>query len=122
MEDEPNHFFKESQEILQQYVRDKMLLFRLQFAEKTARLIALLFSSLIIALVCFFILLFLSLMAGFYFASITGNWYLGFAIITAFYFFLFLLLIYKRNWVAMKVSDICIKIFFDRKGEENDKL
>ncbi len=121
MEEEPvEDFFTASGKQLEQYVQDRILLLKLQATEKTARLVALLFSVLMISLLAFFILLFLGFMAGNYFAGITGNIYSGYAIVTGFYMLLLLIVLLYRKKLNKKVINLVIRIFFG-KNEADEK-
>ena len=121
MEETTDDFFTESKKELEQYVQDRILLLKLQASEKTARLVALLFSMLIIALLVFFILLFLSTMTGYYFAGITGSLYAGFGIVAAFYLCILILLIITRKRFDKKIINAVIRIFFDKTDEDDEK-
>ncbi len=121
MEEPQTDFFTGSKEAVEQYLQDRLLLLKLQVADKSSRLAALLFFGLIIALISFFILMFLSMMAGFYFATITGNLYMGFGIITALYVLIMLLLVIKRKWFAKRVIDAIIQVLFDKNDELDAK-
>lgn len=121
MEETNDDFFTESKQELEQYIQDRILLLKLQASEKTARLVALLFSMLIIALLVFFILLFLSTMTGYYFAGITGSLYAGFGIVAAFYVCILILLIITRKRFDKKIINAVIRIFFDKTDEDDEK-
>ena len=121
MEEPENDFFTTSRRELEQYVQDRILLLKLQTSEKTARLVALLFSVLVIALLSFFVLLFLSIMAGYYFAGITGSLYAGFGIVATFYVLILVLLIFIRHGFNKKIINTIIKIFFDKTDEDDEK-
>jgi uncharacterized membrane protein YdjX (TVP38/TMEM64 family) len=115
MEEEPvEDFFIASGKKVEQYVQDRILLLKLQATEKMARLVGLLFLGLIISLLLFFIILFLSYMAGNYFSEVTGSLYLGYAIVTGFYVFFFVIVLLSRKWINKKVMDLVIKIFFGK--------
>jgi hypothetical protein len=76
-------------------------------------LVATLFSSLIIAILAFFILLFISIMAGYFFASVTHSLYIGFGIVAAFYIILLILIIkLRKKVIEKKIIDDVIKGFF----------
>ena len=119
-EEKVDDFFTASGKQLEQYVQDRILLLKLQATEKTARLVALLCSVLIISLLAFFILLFLSFMAGNYFAGITGNIYSGYAIVTGFYMLLLIIVLLYRKKLNTKIINAVIRIFFG-KNESDEK-
>ncbi len=120
MPEKTENFFIESRKELDQYIRDRLLLIKLQATEKTARLVALLFLVLIISLLGFFVLIFLSVMAGVYFSTTANSLYTGFGIVTGFYLVLLLTFVFCRKWISKQVINIVIRIFFD-KNEEDEK-
>ncbi|MFC4231032.1 phage holin family protein [Parasediminibacterium paludis] len=120
-EEQETTFFKESRQRLEQYVQDRLLLLKLQMVEKVSQLIALLFTGLTLALLAFFILLFVSIMAGYYFANITGSLYIGFGIVAMFYIILFVMIVSLRKKVIEKyIVDAVIKIFMDKSASDDD--
>jgi len=122
MEQEEISFFEESRQHLEGYIQDRLLLLKLQTAEKTARLAGVLFTGVVLALLSFFVLLFLSIMGGYFFASLTGSLYWGFGIIAFFYLLLLTLVVKFRKVLIEKwVADTIIKIFFEREKEENNE-
>ncbi len=121
MEDQEN-FFTEARREISEYLEERLLLLKLQSAEKTSKLIAVMFSGFLLALVAFFILLFISIMAAYYFASLTGSLYLGFAIVAGFYILVFLLILkYQKRVLQKFITNIVIDILFDKNVEINDK-
>ena len=118
MKQEEESFFAETRNQLEDYIQDRLLLIKLQTAEKTARLAGILSALLVIALLSFFVLLFISIMGGYFFASLTGSLYLGFGIIAAFYLVLLLVIIRNRKkLIESKVSNTIIKTFFEKMEE-----
>jgi hypothetical protein len=120
MQEKHDNFFTESRKELEQYIQDRLLLLKLQATEKTARLVALLFVVLMVSLLGFFVLVFLSVMAGVYFSTTTNSLYTGFGMVTGFYLVLLLAFLFCRKWISKQVINIVIRIFFD-KNEENEK-
>jgi hypothetical protein len=113
------HFFAESKKKLEQYVKDRLLLLKMQAVEKISQVAAKLFSTLIIAMLAFFVLLFVSLMAGYFFADITDNFYIGFGIVAAFYLLLLLLILkFKKRFIEKKVADGIVETIFDKTDDE----
>jgi len=119
--EEKEDFFKESKKAIEEYIEERMLLFKLQSIEKASKLIAVLFTGLLLAILGFFILLFLSILLGYFFASITGSLYLGFGIVAAFYLILFLVIFKIRKTVLEKyIINTVIETFFDKTADEDD--
>jgi energy-coupling factor transporter transmembrane protein EcfT len=114
MEKTQEPFFKESGERIEAYIKDSLLLFKLQGARKISRLAAMMFVVLVVALLVFFIMLFLSAMLGYYFAELTGSLYLGFGILSALYIIVAIVLIKLRKPLLEKlITNTVINILFD---------
>jgi uncharacterized membrane protein YdjX (TVP38/TMEM64 family) len=120
MEEHKEDFFSASRKDVESYVRDRIWLLKLQAGEKTAQLMAAMVSIIMIGLLAFFVLLFLSIMAGYYFSEITGSLFAGFGIVTGFYVVLLVALVLGRKKVEAKVIDTVIRIFF-AKTQEGDE-
>lgn len=122
MEETQEPFFRESGDRVEAYVKDKLLLLKLQGAQKISKLAAMMFAVLVVAVLVFFIMLFLSVMLGYYFAELTGSLYLGFGILSALYIILVIALIKMRETVLQKmVTNTVISILFDPKDDEEDE-
>lgn len=116
-------FFKDTRKDIEEYFQNNLLLLRLQSVEKISKLVAVITAGLLIALFCFVVMLFLSLLAGYYFTDITGNRYIGFGIIAAFYSLVTLFVIVFRKQVVHKfITNTVINIFFesDKKDATNE--
>ena len=114
-------FFEESKDAIKRYLQDKLLLLKLQLTEKIAKLISVMFACLMIAVLIFFIILFLSIMAGFYFASLTGSNFWGFGIVAAFYLILLIIIIILRKRVLQKsIINMIIAVMFEKTKEEHE--
>ena len=114
MQADKQSFFKETQQLVEDYEKERILLLKLQTAEKTAQLASIIFGGVIIGVFVFFILLFLSIMAGYFLEELTGSWYYGLGIVTAFYAVLVAILIYFRKALLYKfISNSVIRILFE---------
>jgi len=114
-------FFEESKDAIKRYLQDRLLLLKLQLTEKIAKLISVMFACLMIAVLIFFIILFLSIMAGFYFASLTGSNFWGFGIVAAFYLILLIIIIILRKKVLQKsIINMIIAVMFEKTKEEHE--
>ena len=118
---ETEDFFRDSRRELEEYVRDRMLLAKMQVADKSSRLVAMLFTVALLSMLGLFILLFLSIMAGYYFADLTGSLYAGFGIVAAAYIFLVIILLVTRKRYEQRIIDMVIKVFFDKTSDETDE-
>ncbi len=115
-------YFTDTKLAAENYFRNRMHLVKLQMAEKTSKVAAAMFSGLLIAILSFFILLFLSVMAGWYFAAVTGSAYIGFGIVSAFYIVLLILILILRKTVLQKfVTNTVIHIFFDQTPDDHEQ-
>lgn len=112
-------FFSNAKEELRQYLKDRLLLVKMQATEKGSRLISTLVIVMLGALLFFFILLFLSLVAGFVLSSLFNNFYIGFGIIAGFYVSLGIVFVLMRKRMTQFLIDMIIRIVFDRNEEEN---
>ncbi|HZG23274.1 MAG TPA: hypothetical protein VEZ17_01780 [Chitinophagaceae bacterium] len=122
MEPEKQGFFKETQELVEDYIRERLLLLKLQTAEKAAVLASVVFAGVIIGSLVFIILLFISLLACYFLEELTGSWYYGIGIVILFYVVITGILIYKRKSLLYKfVSDSVLKFFFE-KTDESDEI
>ncbi len=112
-------FFGESKKKVQEYIQQRLLLFKLQSIEKMSMLISVLFSVIVIMLFGFFIVLFISIMAGYYFASLTGSLYAGFGIVAGFYILLLTAILFLKKKVLDKfIVKSLMDIFFDKTNED----
>ena len=119
--DNTEDFFGDTKKKLEDYIQKRLLLFRLQTVEKTSKLVAVLITGLVMGVLAFFILLFLSIMAGYFFAAVTGSEYAGFGIVAVFYIVFLIILIKLRKKVLQKfLTNTLIQIFFDQTAEPDD--
>ncbi len=114
-------FFTDSKQTIEKYIRNRLFLIRLQAVEKISRLSAAMFGGLLIGILSFFIILFLSIMAAWYFGELLGSPFKGFGIICAFYILVLILVIILRKRVLQKtITNTVINIIFEKTAEEND--
>lgn len=97
MEKDKQGFFKNTQLIVEEYVKERLLLLKLQTAEKAAKLTSVILTGFIIGAFILVILLLVSIITGYFLTELTGNWYFGFGIVTVFYILLAAVLTYFRN-------------------------
>ncbi len=114
-------FFTDSKQTIEKYIRNRLFLIRLQAVEKISRLSAAMFGGLLIGILSFFIILFLSIMAAWYFGELLGSPFKGFGIICAFYILVLILVIIFRKRVLQKtITNTVINIIFEKTAKEND--
>lgn len=108
-------FFTESKQKIRQYLNDRLLLIQLRSVEKIARLSSAAFAVLLVGMVCFFIMMSLSIMAGYFFTRLTHNLYIGFGIIAAFYLIVLFIILKTRRFILDRfVINTVIRIIFDK--------
>jgi hypothetical protein len=113
-------FFSELKILITDYFDARINLFKLEAFEKTAKVTAALFSLMVMALLAFFLLFFMSMSAGFYLGNLFGSMGLGFLAVTGFYLLLFALVLFKRKaWIENKVVDTIIEEL-TRKEDNNE--
>jgi len=96
-------------------------LLKLEATEKISKLAGAMFSGLLIAVMSFFIILFISMMIAWYFGQLLNNVYLGFGIISAFYVVvLILLLIFRKKVLERTITNTVINIFFEKTAHDHD--
>ncbi len=116
---EPSSFFSELKQLVIDYFEAKIQLYKIGAYEKIAKVTAVFFSSLIIALLGFFLLFFLSISGGFYFGALLNNNALGFLIIFGIYLILFVFVIrFRKKLLEKYITDKVIEQLFEK--EEND--
>jgi Putative Actinobacterial Holin-X, holin superfamily III len=121
MEEQKESFFSAAQQDVASYVNARLLLMKLQAAEKSSKVIALLTSVLIIGLLGFFVLLFVSIMLGYFFAEKTGSLFYGFGIVTGIYILLLVVLLaLRKNKLEKFVANSMVKVLFDNSNDEDD--
>ncbi len=113
--------FAELKQLISEYFDARLSLLKLEAFEKTARVTAALFSSVVVALLAFFLLFFLSLSAGFYLSVVFESNALGFLAVTGFYLILFALVLFrKKEFLEKFIIDRIIAVL-SRKEDEDDQ-
>jgi hypothetical protein len=116
-----DHFFAETEELVETYIKDRLLLIRIDAAEKGAKLAAHFVTGMVLGLLFFFILLFVSIMAGYYFSELTGSQFYGFGIIAGFYVLLFVVLLaIRKRYIFPFLINLVIGTIFDQINDEED--
>ncbi|MFD2527458.1 phage holin family protein [Flavihumibacter stibioxidans] len=119
-EQEPGYFEK-TEHLLQQYVNNRITLLKLKGAEKGSRLMSLAVMFVLVLLLVFFVLVFISIMGGYYFAELTGSLFKGFGIITGIYLVLLILvLVFRKRYLEPFVANKVISIFFEKTAADEE--
>jgi hypothetical protein len=117
---EPDYFDK-TEALLRRYLGDRVLLFKLKATAQFARLASILFIGMTLLLLGFFMLLFLSIMAGYYFGELTGSLFYGFGIITLFYLILLLaILSTRKKYLQPYLTNMVVRLAFDKSEEQEN--
>lgn len=120
MDEEKRTFFEETRTLVEDYVEDRILLFKLQAGEKAAKLVSKVYIGLAIGLLMFIVLLIITVIAGYFLAFLTGNFIVGFGIIAALYVILiFVLYFMHKRFLGKRVMNAFIKLIFEKKEETN---
>ena len=94
---EKSPVISELRQLITEYFDARLKLLKLETFEKIAKVTAVLFSSLVMALLAFFLLFFLSMSAGFYLGKIFDSMALGLLAVTGLYLILFVLVMLMKK-------------------------
>lgn len=94
---EKSPVISELRQLITEYFDARLKLIKLETFEKIAKVTAVLFSSLVVALLAFFLLFFLSMSLGFYLGKIFDSLALGFLSVTGLYLILFVLVLLMKK-------------------------
>ena len=118
MDKEKQTFFEETRLLVEDYVEDRILLFKLQAGEKAAKLMSRLYIMFAIGLLLFIVLLILTVIAGYFLAFLTDNFIVGFGIVAILYVIaIFVIYSMHKRFLEKRVMDAVIKLIFDKKDE-----
>ncbi len=109
-----NPFFNESKKEIESYLENRALLIKMQAISTSSRLVAKLVVGMVLGLLGFCLIFFLSIMAGYFFADLTGSLYIGYGIVVLVYLIFFLLVYWKRKKIGSSISDSIIQILFNK--------
>ena len=111
-----NSKVEELTENVKNYINTNIELIKLQLTERISVVGPSLLCNLIMAMIVLIFILFISIVAGFYFSKQLGDFTLGFGIITGFYFLLaIILLIGKKKIIENPLRDKIIKKIINSK-------
>lgn len=114
-------YFDESYELVKKYTEERLLLLKIQAAKKAAKLTSKVIFIFIVAILLFFVIMFLGLMLSYYFAEKLHSNFYGFSIVAGLYFTLLLLfvIIYKA-YFSGRIMDMVTGIFFENDPNDTD--
>jgi hypothetical protein len=109
----------ELKQLIADYLDARLSLFKLEAYEKISKITAVLFSSLVVALLAFFLLFFLSMSAGFYFGNLFDSNALGFLLVTGVYVILFVIILMRRkDFFEKNIIERILGILLRKEGED----
>ena len=109
-----NSFFNESKKEIENYLENRALLMKMQVISTSSRLVAKLLLGMVLGLLGFCLIFFLSFMAGYFFADLTGSLYMGYGIVVVFYLLLFLIVYGNKKKIGNSISDSIIQVLFNK--------
>jgi len=117
---EKQTFFEETRVMVEEYVDDRVLLFKLQASEKVARLVSRMYILFILGILLFVVLLIITVIVGYFLAFLTDNFIIGFGIVGIMYLALILVLyqMHKR-FLGKRVMNAVVKTLFETNHEDN---
>jgi energy-coupling factor transporter transmembrane protein EcfT len=112
-------FFADVQYRLENYVEDRVLLFKLQSTEKVAGFVPKLLLVFGVVFLSFFILMFLSILAAYFLWQLTGSFYWGVGIVTLVYIIaLAILLFLYKKMLREKITNNILKMIFSNPNRQ----
>ena len=101
------------------YFSAKIQLLKYDIYEKSAKLSATLFSSLVIAMLASMMLLFLSLALGFYLGSVFDSYGTGFLVVTGIYLAILLpFILFRKSWIEKTIINRIIEQLTEKEEDE----
>lgn len=120
MANETTSLTDEVQDSIKNLLADRLLLAKMEAAEKTALLSSRLLISMLAAGLGLFVLLFFSLMAGYYFGQLFDSLFAGFALVAGVYLLLLVLLLTVwRRPLQHRIENTVIRTIFSSDETEN---
>ena len=111
MLDNPN-FFNEAKQELEDYIQNRILLAKMQVADKVSDKVAAGALMTILGILLVFALIFGGIMAAYYLTDLTGSLVKGFGFVAAFFLGLAVLVLIFRKAIASGVRNSIIKNLF----------
>jgi len=116
---EHDQFFQEVKQMVADYLSARIQLLKYDIYEKSAKLSATLFSSLVIAMLASMMLLFLSLALGFYLGSVFDSYGAGFLVVTGIYLAMLLpFILLRKSWIEKTIINRIIEQLTEKEEDE----
>lgn len=119
MEEQSGNFFKDYRDKIEGYVEDRLLLLRLKSVKKISTLIVQMVGMAFLALLSGFIVLFISIMLGFFLGHLLDSYYAGFGIVTLLFILVFIFSIVFRKKLMRKIISSIIDTVLDKKEDDD---
>lgn len=116
-----SEYIRETKETIENYVQNRIELVKLQVIENAAKVGASLFLIVLMAMLGFFMFLFLSFMLAWFFADLTGNVFIGLGIMTGIFIILIVIIILGKKTFERKISDSIINTIFSKSNDKDDE-
>lgn len=112
--EESKSLFDDAKETIEQTIGDRLLLVKMETAEKVAIISGNLALLIVGGLLLFFMMMFVSIMAGYYFSQVFDSLFAGFAIVAGFYLVMAILVFtVGRKYIVPKIQSSIIATIFD---------
>jgi uncharacterized membrane protein YqjE len=119
MERDSTEFFQELKLMVTDYLSARIQLIKFEFYEKTAKISAALFSSLVIVLLASLMLFFLSIALGFYLGALFDSYGTGFLMVTGLYLLMLLpFIFFRKNWIEKTIINRLLEELTEKEEEE----
>jgi uncharacterized membrane protein YqjE len=119
MERDSKEFFQELKLMVTDYLSARMQLIKFEFYEKTAKISAALFSSLVIVLLASLMLFFLSIALGFYLGAVFDSYGTGFLLVTGLYLLMLLpFIFFRKSWIEKTIINRLLEELTEKEEEE----
>ncbi len=119
MENSSNNYFKETYQLIEKYVDDRVSLIKIQTAKKTANLTSNIIFIFFISIILFFGLMFAGFMMAYFFAEKYNSNFYGFGIVSIVYLIILVLfIIFYKLFFSRKIKDMVTKLFFENEIDE----
>ena len=113
-------FFEELKQLFIEYFESKLKLLKIAAYEKTAKIFAVLVSSILIVFTIVFMFFSLNISGGFFFGELLHSNAYGFLIIFGIYFIVFLFFVLFRKILIEKfITNKMIKKLFEKEGKND---
>ena len=112
-------FFLDLKVLMTDYLTARIKLLKLEVFEKTAKISATLFSSLVIAMLASLMLFFLSIALGFYFGAVFDSYGTGFMVVTGLYLLLLVpFILFRKSLIEKLIINRLIEQLTEKEEDE----